>query len=134
MSYSITDECIGCGSCAKKCPESAIEGKIKVRFNIDPYLCVECGTCFDICPKGAILDPLGKPSVKKGKNKKILKATISTDICAGCRTCFMNCPQDAIKFIKKGIFTRSYCFVNSEDCVGCGTCSRCCITGAIELG
>jgi len=133
MAYRISDDCAGCGACAKKCPEEAIEGEIKVRFNIDPYLCQECGTCFDICPQGAIIDPQGNRSPKKPKKKKVAKAHIDPSICAGCKTCFLNCPQEAISVIKKGIFSSSYCQVDVEKCAGCGTCTQFCITGAVEL-
>lgn len=133
MAYRISDDCAGCGACAKKCPEEAIEGEIKVRFDIDPYLCQECGTCFDICPQGAIIDPQGNRSAKKLKKKRVSKAHIDPSICAGCKTCFLNCPQEAISIIKKGIFSGSYCQVDAEKCAGCGTCTRFCITGAVEL-
>ncbi len=133
MAYRISDDCAGCGTCAKKCPEEAIEGEIKVRFDIDPYLCQECGTCFDTCPRGAIIDPQGNHSPKKLKKKKVTKAHIDPFICAGCKTCFLNCPQEAISIIKKGIFSSSYCRVDAEKCARCGTCTRFCITGAVEL-
>lgn len=54
MSYSITDECIACGSCEEECPVKAInEGEEK--YMIDPDLCTDCGACADVCPVEAIL-------------------------------------------------------------------------------
>jgi ferredoxin len=134
MPYHISEDCKGCGACAKKCPENAIEGEIKVRFDIEEYLCQECGTCFDTCPNGAIIDPEGNRSPKKRKKKKRATAHIDPEICAGCRTCFLNCPQEAISVVKKGfIFDTTYCWVDTNICIGCGTCTLNCITGAVEL-
>ncbi|MBF0529785.1 MAG: 4Fe-4S binding protein [Deltaproteobacteria bacterium] len=134
MAYQIGDQCVGCGTCAKKCPEQAITGERKVRFNIDPSLCQECGTCFDLCPKGAILDPEGnRPTKVKGKKQKIKKAHINTELCAFCKNCFMNCPQEAIRTVKRGLFSIGYCQVDSSKCIGCGACTEFCITHAVEL-
>ena len=42
-------DCVGCGTCAAHCPETAItiqEGKAKV----DTKLCIGCGECATVCP------------------------------------------------------------------------------------
>ena len=133
MPYSISNDCIGCGACAKKCPEKAIEGEVKVRFDIDPSLCQECGVCFETCRQGAVVDPEGNASPIKAKKQKNVKAHIDPELCAGCQTCFLNCPQDTIRVIKRGVFSNPVCRVDTENCVGCGTCTQFCITGAVEL-
>ncbi len=134
VTFKIGDECIGCGACARECPENAIKGEIKVRFDIDPFLCIACGTCFNICPSGAIIDAQGNRSPRKGKKKrKVAKYWINPDLCAGCLTCFLNCPQKAITVIKKGFFSREYCRVDAKRCVGCGICTKYCIIGAVGL-
>ena len=68
------DVCIGCGRCAKWCPQEAIslvavepgpaaprsakpgpaEGGARKVASIDPRLCVGCGECVATCPSGAI--------------------------------------------------------------------------------
>lgn len=50
--YTITDECVGCGSCIGVCPVKAIkEG--------EPFIitskCNSCGKCVEICPVEAII-------------------------------------------------------------------------------
>lgn len=52
--YQITDKCVGCGLCAKKCPVHAISGEPKARHKINPAVCVKCGLCAKTCPVHAI--------------------------------------------------------------------------------
>lgn len=55
MAYSITENCIACGTCISECPVEAIsEGDIYI---IDNSTCTDCGTCADVCPVDAIIPP-----------------------------------------------------------------------------
>lgn len=46
--------CKGCSACSRKCPVSAITGKIKEPYHIDLSMCIRCGTCISTCKFGAI--------------------------------------------------------------------------------
>ncbi|PKK39541.1 NAD-reducing hydrogenase subunit HoxF [Clostridiaceae bacterium JG1575] len=55
LSYQITDRCIGCGICKKKCPVSCISGEPKSKHLIDQTRCIKCGQCYSHCPVNAIV-------------------------------------------------------------------------------
>jgi len=46
--------CRGCSKCARICPVSAIDGKIKEIYKIDQNKCIKCGACIESCTFAAI--------------------------------------------------------------------------------
>lgn len=55
LRYSIdADKCIGCTTCAKKCPVLAISGSVKQTHSIDAEKCIRCGQCASVCRFGAV--------------------------------------------------------------------------------
>jgi len=54
ITYSVTDDCIGCTLCAQHCPVEAIAMTPYQKHEIDPDKCIRCGTCSNICPAEAI--------------------------------------------------------------------------------
>jgi NADH:ubiquinone oxidoreductase subunit F (NADH-binding)/(2Fe-2S) ferredoxin/NAD-dependent dihydropyrimidine dehydrogenase PreA subunit len=53
--YRITDKCVGCGVCLKRCPAQCITGEKKKQHVIDPACCIKCGSCKDGCKFDAIV-------------------------------------------------------------------------------
>ncbi len=55
ITYTIDPEvCVGCGLCAKACPQGAIVGERGKPHRISVEICIRCGACAAACPKGAI--------------------------------------------------------------------------------
>ena len=54
ITYSVTDDCIGCTLCSQNCPADAIEMRPYQKHEIDPDKCVRCGTCATVCTEDAI--------------------------------------------------------------------------------
>ena len=54
IKFDITDKCVGCTACSRKCPVNAISGEAKKQHTIDQDLCVKCGRCMENCKFGAI--------------------------------------------------------------------------------
>jgi len=54
VSYTVTDDCIGCTLCAQHCPVDAIEYKPYQQHEIDDEKCIRCGTCKNICPADSV--------------------------------------------------------------------------------
>jgi len=55
ITYTITDNCIGCTICAQKCPVKAIPITPYEKHEIIQDLCTKCDTCKQVCPNEAVL-------------------------------------------------------------------------------
>jgi electron transport complex protein RnfB len=134
MLFEITGLCVGCGTCAKRCPAGAISGERREQHTIDPSRCKECGACWRQCPKAAVVSPAG--ILRQGKPvKELPKARVDPSACAGCRNCLSSCPFRVIEVGKDRTWRLSNlrCCVVGQDCWGCETCVSVCPTGAVAI-
>lgn len=49
LRFEITEKCVGCKLCVKKCPIKCITGAVKKQHIIDQERCVKCGACMEQC-------------------------------------------------------------------------------------
>lgn len=127
--YSCKDGCLGYGSCAKVCPESAIR-IIDRKAVVDEVLCVACGKCIRTCPHNLIeLVPANAKyrvqcsSHVKGKDVR----DACTSGCISCKICEKTCPNDAIKV------TNNIAKIDYSKCNECGQCEQKCPRKIIKV-
>jgi len=58
--------CIGCGLCARFCPQRAIS-IVWGKAHIDQIMCTNCHRCQEVCPRGAIKEEIKVTSLDELK-------------------------------------------------------------------
>ena len=137
MAYEITDTCIGCTACTKRCPTEAITGTRNEIHVIDPNLCIDCGACGVVCPPEAILDEQGDVC-RNFPRKEWPQAIVIEDNCigSGCELCINICPFDALYLDVSGDHAGDFfgtAKVIGRRCTGCRLCEDACGWAAIYV-
>jgi NADH:ubiquinone oxidoreductase subunit F (NADH-binding)/NADH:ubiquinone oxidoreductase subunit E/Pyruvate/2-oxoacid:ferredoxin oxidoreductase delta subunit len=55
ITYTITEDCIGCTKCAQRCPSQAIEARPYEVHIVDNEKCIKCDICREVCPVNAVI-------------------------------------------------------------------------------
>jgi len=134
MSYSITDKCIGCTLCAKKCPVNAIKGNLKEKHSINPDKCIECGVCGKVCPTSAILNSNNETCMKI-KQSEWPKPIFDYNKCYSCGVCKEMCLENCIEMKsedEKDLVYKPF-LAEPKKCISCGACVSVCGVNAIQL-
>ena len=92
--------CLGYGSCARVCPEGAIEMTATGIALVHPDLCIGCGACLKACPRNliALIPALRNIHVlcsSKDKGPRVKK--VCAVGCIGCTICTKLADNDAIR-------------------------------------
>lgn len=135
MPYFITEPCIGCTICAKKCPVTCIDGDAKALHVIDPARCIDCGVCASYCPVDCILDEHGGTTFQI-ENKTRPVAYVIEELCTGCDFCPEVCPFDCLALVEPTDPSQTLPvakMVDEKACVGCKLCEEVCIKDAIVV-
>ncbi len=114
--------CLGCGDCAKVCPEKAIKIVDGVA-EVIPERCISCGACIQACPKHIIERIPAKAPVYVAcsshcKGKEVMSQCKVG--CIGCGICAKNCPNGAITMVDE------LPVIDYTKCTGCMTCVQKC--------
>lgn len=135
MAYQITEKCIGCTLCKKKCPVEAISGDVKKQHTINSERCIDCGVCGMVCSKSAVLNAEGILQEKQDIKVRP-KPDIDKSACSACNICVNTCLFSCLEISKpqeKGDIDVFAILTDPAKCVGCGLCAERCPLDAIQF-
>ena len=134
MAYTITEACIGCTACVKKCPAGAISGEVKKLHRIDAAICVDCGVCGRICPQKSVLDQNGSQCISS-KPSQWPKPVVDNKKCMSCNVCIEACPVSCLSLAEATARDpHGHPFLEkAAACISCGFCAVECPVDAITM-
>lgn len=121
--------CLGCGDCAKACPEAAIDMSPKLLPVINQKSCIGCNKCVQTCPRNIIIMSKSSDLVnvlclnRQSPEKMALLCQLG---CRTCRKCELVCPNSSIKVLD------NKAQIQKETCIQCGLCAERCPQGCIQ--
>ena len=131
MAFSIGETCDGCSACARRCPVSAIAGRIKEPHAIVADLCIDCGACGDVCRRNAIFDAIGQLAPRVPVDHR-LRPVIDPALCNGCQLCADFCAFGCLQ-VAGARYQGLAVLAVARACVSCGDCATVCSKGAITF-
>ncbi len=131
MPHVITDRCDGCSACVKQCPEKAITGEFKRRFQINERRCSDCGVCGTICARGSVVDQHGQPTRRIPRAERP-RPVVDPSLCNGCGICLEFCSFGCRSVVGPQFFGLSL-LAHPVQCVSCGECASMCSKDAITM-
>ncbi len=145
----ILERCIGCGRCAKECPNQCIEmidfqdaekGKVK-RPQVNVGRCMMCGNCAEACPTNAMIvtpefelasysrgaliyDPVKLQHPHKPGYEVNYEFALLSEMKSG---------GEVKTYAKNDRNVHDTIVLDGSKCISCSRCAKTCPTGAIEM-
>lgn len=140
----IMEKCIGCGICARICPNKCISlieiehpelGKIK-RPEVDVGRCMLCGYCAEYCPKNAMtVTPEYELATESREDLKYDPYKLQYEYKPGYEVDLVEIlPSEMGERVEaRKMEAKDVPVLDEEECIGCRRCMKVCPADAVEM-